>query len=280
MRIAVHSFANRRRVQPRGFTLIELLVVIAIIAILAAMLLPALSKSKTAAQGIQCMNNTHQMGIAWHQYCDDNRDKVPPSFDSGGGHCWVEGNLDFNGGNRSNWDISADLVKSLLWKYCGQSAGVWKCPGDPSTVVHLGVTYPRVRSISMNAWFNSTDVNNFGPAKTIIYKKVGDLVAPGPSSTWLFLDERYDSINDGEFCVGMFGYPDQPASWTMVDFPASYHNGACGFAFSDGHSEIHKWLDKRTDPPLSSTHDVPYSSAQAGSVDVFWLMDHTTRIAN
>jgi prepilin-type processing-associated H-X9-DG protein len=256
-----------------------LLVVIAIIAILAAMLLPSLGKSKTAAQGIQCLNNTHQMGIAWHMYCDDNREYVPPSYDGGAGHSWVEGNLDFTGANRSNWDINQDIVKSLLWKYCGQSAGIWKCPGDPSTVVFQGVTYPRVRSISMDAWFNSTDVSGFGPARTKIYKKLSDLLTPGPSSTWLFLDERYDSINDGEFCVGMFGYPDQPGQWTMVDYPASYHNGACGFAFSDGHSELHKWLDPRTAPPLSTTRDVSYNTVMANSPDIYWLMDHTTRTA-
>ncbi len=263
-----------------GFTLIELLVVIAIIAILAGMLLPALGKSKSSAQGIQCMSNTHQMGIAWQMYCQDNRELVPPSYDGGAGRSWVEGNLDFTGANRSNWDINQDIVKSLLWKYCGQSAGIWRCPGDSSTVVFGGVTYPRVRSMSMNAWFNSTDVSEFGPARTKIYKKLSDLITPGPSSTWLFLDERYDSINDGEFCVGMFGYPGSPQMWTMVDYPASYHNGACGFAFSDGHSEVHKWVDPRTSPPLSTQHDVNYNQTMPGSKDIFWLMDHTTRPAD
>jgi len=263
-----------------GFTLIELLVVIAIIAILAGMLLPALGKAKTKAQGIQCMNNTRQMRLAWRLYVDDNLDRVVPSFGYPG--TWIEGNLDFNGGNRSNWDVNQDIVRSPLWKYCGKSAGIWKCPADQSTVKNQGTVYPRVRSISMSGWFKSTDVGGFSdataPSHYRIYERATDLTDPGPSQTWLFMDEREDSINDGEMIVGMYGYPDNPGRHTIVDYPASYHNRAAGIAFADGHSEIKRWLDPRTTPILKRGALLSLNTPTPKNPDCFWLMERTTRL--
>ena len=128
----------------------------------------------------------------------------------------------------------------------------------------------------MNAWFDSSDVAGFGPSGMRIYKKMGDLIDPGPSRTWVFLDEREDSINDGEFVVGMFGYPDQPGQWKIVDFPASYHCQAGGLSFADGHSEIRKWRDPRTMPPLRPG-GLPLNVGSPNNQDVFWLMDRSTR---
>ena len=135
---------------------------------------------------------------------------------------------------------------------------------------------PRVRSISMNAWFDSEDVAQFGPAGMRIYKRAGDMIDPGPTKTWVFLDEREDSINDGEMVVGMFGYPDQSRSWMIVDFPASYHHRAGGLSFAVGHSEIKRWKDDRTMPVLKKGSGLPLNVVSAGNQDVFWLMEHTT----
>ena len=143
----------------RGFTLIELLVVIAIIAILAALLLPALAGAKLKAQGVQCMNNHRQLSIAWRIYTEDNQDKLLyatslpiGSRDPG---TWCNGRLDFNAGNASNWDPNVDIMQSPMWPYCGKSLGIWRCPADRSSVTVNGVKKLRVRTMVMNAYLGA-----------------------------------------------------------------------------------------------------------------------------
>jgi prepilin-type processing-associated H-X9-DG protein len=127
----------------------------------------------------------------------------------------------------------------------------------------------------MLSWFDSEDAGGFGPAGCIMYYKMSQVLNPGPAMTWVFADERCDSINDGELCTGMFGWPDQPQEWTIVDFPGSYHGGACGFAFVDGHSEIHKWKDGRTTPPIGDLDGL--NKPEPNNVDAYWIMQHSTR---
>jgi prepilin-type N-terminal cleavage/methylation domain-containing protein/prepilin-type processing-associated H-X9-DG protein len=277
---------NRR---PTGFTLIELLVVIAIIAILAAMLLPSLGRAKSKAQGIQCMSNGKQMMLAWRMYCEDNSDKVPTAFGYVGTD-WIPydfemswtGNPVTDGQNPNNWDVDVVIKKSLLWPYCGNSTGIWRCPADSkypctaSSGPYRGQSFPRQRSVSMLSWFNSSDADSFnGNSGYTKYKKMSQVLNPGPAMTIVFLDERCDSINDGEWCTSMAGWPDKPSQSVLIDFPASYHGGAGGLSFVDGHSEIHKWRDPRTTPPIGKLMSLNVPSPN--NPDVYWVMERSTR---
>jgi prepilin-type N-terminal cleavage/methylation domain-containing protein/prepilin-type processing-associated H-X9-DG protein len=272
-----------------GFTLIELLVVIAIIAILAGLLLPALSKAKAKAQGIMCMSNTKELMLAWRLYAEDSDDKVVEGYGSKYGYVGTS-SLDFDGANASNWDVNQDIAKGPLWEPCGKAAGVWKCPSDqsmvrPATGPRRGQLVSRVRSISMNnfvggngelAFLSGWTQDGWPAGVWRVFRKQSEMIDPGPAMTWVFLDEREDSMNDGFWCTQMSGYPNLATTW-IVDYPASYHNRAAGFSFADGHSEIRKWVDPRTVPVLKKNQSLPLNVSSPNNRDVLWLQDRATR---
>jgi len=274
----------------RGFTLVELLVVIAIIALLASLLLPVLNKGKLKAQGIQCMNNHRQLCLAWRMYSDDSLDRLLYASDnpydpSTVASTWVTGYLQWwNPADPANWDPNHDITKSPLWPYCGHNLAIWKCPADRSFVMVNGEAKPRVRSMSMNFYlggFGGWDGHEFldtGGYK--LYFQQTELADPGPSKIFVFLDMRPDSIDIGNFAARMSGWPNQPGLYGFYDLPGFFHHWACGFSFADGHSELRRWRDNRTMPPLVDDGEVSDWFDSPGNPDVAWLQDHATRPKN
>lgn len=241
----------RRRESPPalavGFTLIELLVVIAIIAILAAILLPALSAARERAQSLICVNNTHQLTLAWDLYADDHNGQLAYNLGMtpGGARTninWVN-NVMTSDTSPDNTNL-VTITGASLGPYIERETGIYRCPSDHalSSMQHAAGWRARIRSYSMNAMmgnagdFTTNGFNSNNP-DYIQFFKITQI--PHPTEIFVFLDEHSDSIDDGYFVNRAY-------QWKWVDLPASYHNNAAAFSFADGHSALHHWLEPST----------------------------------
>jgi prepilin-type N-terminal cleavage/methylation domain-containing protein len=222
--------------QSKGFTLIELLVVIAIMAILAALLLPALGKAKAKAGRIGCLGNYRQLQICWMMYVDDNGDRLPPNatFQGSGRDGWVATAQTWIVGNAWTDTTTTNVERGSLFPY-NHSVKIYKCPADRSTVRDQGAL-PRTRSVSMNNYLN----DHPDPTDRSCWHRYSDVQNPPPARASVFIDEHEGSIENARFMITPAG------TWVWGDHPATRHDRACVLSFADGHCETWRWLEPTT----------------------------------
>jgi prepilin-type N-terminal cleavage/methylation domain-containing protein/prepilin-type processing-associated H-X9-DG protein len=226
-----------------AFTLIELLVVTAIVAILAALLLPTLSRAKEAARKTQCLNNAKQMQLMWMLYVTDHNDAMVSAGDVGNSLPWVSGTLDFDPSRIENVSpiYLVDPHYAAFAAY-NRNPATYRCPSDPTYLVVNGQRLPRIRSYSLDRLLGDPSV--LSSDNILAYHKLSAVVDPSPANQFAFLDENPNTITYAHFWV-------HDHLFWFHSLPGSYHNDATPISFLDGHVEVHRWVDPRTKPPLN-----------------------------
>lgn len=225
------------RLWAEAFTLIELLVVIAVIAVLAALLFPALNQAKGKVLSTSCGNNLRQLQLGWKMYADDNNDFLAPNE-------WFYSDRINSGELTNSWVIgnafadtaTFNIQNGVLFPY-NHSAGIYHCPADKSTVLDLGRQL-RTRSFSMSGYMN----NHSPMANGFSFKKYASITKPPPEKIFVFIHENAVSIEDGYFWVT------QPGDWARGwgNLPATLHQNGDNLSFADGHYEHWKWVESNT----------------------------------